>query len=92
MKTPIIALSVLLGGCATADRVQELEEKVVNLEKQVEELKKAPPAASAKTAAKDNTKEKEAAGIYREVQKALKAGEIDQAKAKIEALAEKVRT
>ena len=37
MKAPIIALSVLLGGCATADRVQALEEKVVNLEKQVEE-------------------------------------------------------
>ena len=91
MKAPTIAIVALLSGCATADRVQALEEKVVTLEKEVEELKKAPPAKTAKANAKDTAKEKEAAALYREVQKALKAGEIDQAKEKINEMGKKYK-
>ena len=96
MNPNILILGALLVGCASADRVQKIEEKLENispstdgdlakkvaqLEKDVAELKKG-SGKSAKPSV-DTEKEKKAAEIYREVQASIKAGDMDKAKAKL---------
>ena len=49
MKILQLFAALLLAGCATADRVQQLEDKLTSLEAKVESLEKKGPAA--KTAA-----------------------------------------
>ena len=95
MNRNILILGALLVGCASADRVQKIEEKLENispsadgdlakkvaqLEKDVAELKKG--GGSAKPAV-NTEKEKKAAEIYREVQASIKSGDMDKAKAKL---------
>ena len=96
MNRSVLMLGALLVGCASADRVQKLEEKLENispsadgdlakkvaqLEKEVAELKKS-GGAKAKPSV-DTEKEKKAAAVYREVQAAVKSGDMDKAKAKL---------
>ena len=69
----------LLAGCATADRVKALEEKVASLEEKVEEVAK----SGGKAAPRDEKAEKAAAALYEEIGKAIRGGDTDGAKAKL---------
>lgn len=69
----------LIAGCATADRVKALEEKVASLEEKVEASAK----SGGKAAPKDEKAEKAAASLYEEIGKAVRAGDTDGAKAKL---------
>jgi thiol-disulfide isomerase/thioredoxin len=96
MNRNILILGALLVGCASADRVQQIEEKletispsadgelskkVAQLEKDVAELKKGGGAAAKPSV--NTEKEKKAAEIYREVQASIKSGDMGKAKAKL---------
>ena len=61
--------------------METLAKKVAQLEKEVAELKKS-GGAKAKPSV-DTEKEKKAAAVYREVQAAVKSGDMDKAKAKL---------
>ena len=69
----------LLAGCATADRVKALEEKVASLEEKVEEVAK----SGGKAAPRDEKAEKAAAALYEEIGKAIRGGDTDGAKTKL---------
>jgi len=69
----------LLAGCATADRVKALEEKVTDLTEKVETLEK----SGGKAAPKDEKAEKAAASLYEAIGKAVRSGDTDGAKAKL---------
>lgn len=71
----------LLAGCATADRVKALEEKVAELETKVEEAAKSGGGKAA--APRDEKAEKAAAALYEEIGKAVRDGDTDAAKAKL---------
>lgn len=78
-----------LAGCATADRVQQLEEKVTSLETKVAELEKAPArsAGAAAAAPSANPEEEKAAGaLYEELSKLMDDGKLAEAKVKVEEL------
>lgn len=72
----ILGAMALLAGCATADRVKALEEKVAELEKTVEENAK----SGAKAAVKDEKAEKAAAAIYEKIGKSVREGDTEGAK------------
>ena len=76
-----IAALVSLAGCATADRVQQLEERLSSLEKKVEEVAKNP--GPSKPTPKDEKAEKAASDLYSAVTKAMQSGNIGTAKAKL---------
>ena len=87
-RTLLIAL--LASGCATADRVQTLEDRVAELEAKVEELASRPATAS--SAAKnevDPAEEEAAQKLYSEVTELVKAGSLNEAKAKVKILTTK---
>ena len=69
----------LLAGCATADRVKALEEKVASLEEKIEEVAK----SGGKAAPRDEKAEKAAAALYEEIGKAIRGGDTDGAKQKL---------
>ena len=71
--------ALLLGGCATEDQVKKLEERIVTMEKKVEELDKR-PAASSSARASAATK------LVEEMQASLGAGKTEEAKAKADEL------
>lgn len=86
---PVAVLALLLAGCATEDQVKKLEERIVTMEKKVEELEKKPAARSPSAAAAPaaNPEQEAAAGkLVEEMQAALAAGKTDEAKAKAEEL------
>jgi thiol-disulfide isomerase/thioredoxin len=92
MKTPYILLSHLLAGCATADQVKGLEEKVTKLEEKVATLEKAPPAAAAgKTAATaaNSAEETAARELLTSITNLMKENKMDEAKAKYDELNKK---
>ena len=68
-----------LAGCATADRVKALEEKVASLEEKIETVAK----SGGKAAPKDEKAEKAAAALYEEIGKAVRSGDTAGAKAKL---------
>ena len=82
---PILAATLAVG-CATADRVQQLEEKVASLEEQVSGLAKSGGAAAP---AADAAAEAAAKDLYSEINDHMKKGETDQAKAKMGTLQSK---
>ncbi|MDG1479599.1 MAG: TlpA disulfide reductase family protein [Myxococcota bacterium] len=86
-RTMLIAL--LASGCATADRVQTLEDRVAELEGKVEELASRPAAAKSATAEVDPAAEEAAQKLYAEVTELVKAGKLNEAKAKVEILTNK---
>lgn len=84
MKKMLLS-ALLFTGCATADQVKELNEKVEAMEKKVAELEKAPAAAApAKAAADDANSEDETAAqaLLKDMQEAMGKNDIDTAKAK----------
>ena len=68
-----------IAGCATADRVKALEEKVASLEEKVEAVAK----GGGKAAPKDEKAEKAAAELYEAIGKSVRSGDTDDAKAKL---------
>ena len=82
----IAAAALGLAGCATADRVQELEDRLAALEKKVEEQAAAAPAARAAGGAPaeagvDQAKEDAATKVYEELAALVKDGKMAEAKA-----------
>ena len=69
----------LLAGCATADRVKALEEKVASLEEKIDEVAK----SGGKAAPRDEKAEKAAAALYEEIGKAIRGGDTETAKKKL---------
>lgn len=78
----ILLSALLFTGCATADQVKELNEKVEAMEKKVAELEKAPKAATAKADGADTAAESAAQGLLKEMQEAMGKNDIAAAKAK----------
>ncbi len=83
--------ALLLGGCATEDQVKKLEERIVTMEKKVEELDKRPAAsssarASAPAAPANPEAEAAATKLVEEMQASLGAGKTEEAKAKADEL------
>lgn len=84
---PFVLTALLLAGCATEDQVKKLEERIVTMEKKVEELEKRPAAArpSPGQAAAPANPELEAAAdaAVKEIQQLAKDGKSEDARAKI---------
>ncbi len=88
MISPRLAvLAVALTGCATADRVKNLEDRVDALEKKVDQLKAAPAGKGGKKAT--SADEAAANELYGEISKAVGAGDYDTAKKKLAELDQK---
>jgi len=75
----ILGALAFLAGCATADRVKALEEKVTSLEEKIEEVAK----SGGKAAAPDEKAEKAAAALYEDIGKAVRDGKTEVAKKKL---------
>ena len=82
---PYALLALLLAGCATEDQVKKLEERIVSMEKKVEELEKRPAGRSAPTPAApaDPALEAAADAAVKEIQELAKSGKSEDARAKI---------
>jgi len=80
----LIFSALLFTGCATADQVKELNEKVETMEKKLAELEKAPAAkpAAAGAATADTEAETAAQALLKEMQTAMGSNDITTAKAK----------
>ena len=80
----LIFSALLFTGCATADQVKELNEKVETMEKKLAELEKAPAAkpAAAGAATADTEAETAAQALLKEMQTAMGSNDITAAKAK----------
>lgn len=77
----LLAMSILpvaLAGCATADKVQALEQKVESLEKKVGELEARPVASGGV----DQKLETAAQEVYKELTQLVQEGELEKAAAK----------
>ena len=88
-NTLLAAAMLSLAGCATADRVQNLEEKIDDLEEKVAKLEATAAAgggaarAAAQPSGVDQAKEDAAQKMYEEVAAMVKDGKMDAAKARI---------
>ncbi|MEL6341980.1 MAG: TlpA disulfide reductase family protein [Myxococcota bacterium] len=80
-RTAMIAL--LAAGCATADQVQSLEEKIDELEIKVAKLEERSAAAPAAAAGPSADEEAAAQKMYEEVASLVQAGKMSEAKAQI---------
>ncbi len=85
---PFALAALLLAGCATEDQVKKLEERIVTLEKKVEEVEKRPassrPSPSAAPAAPANPElEAAAETAIKEIQELAKAGKSEDVRTKI---------
>jgi thiol-disulfide isomerase/thioredoxin len=78
-----LALATVLGGCATADQVQQLEAKVADLEEKVAAI------GTGGKAPKDEKAEKAASELYQKLTKDVTDGNIDGAKKKLAKLKSK---
>jgi len=76
-------------GCATADRVQALEEKVTALEAKVAEVEKKGPVGKTAAAPADPAKEEAAKALYKEVTDASEKWDFELAKTKLTELTTK---
>ena len=88
MSVRTVALAALLvGGCATTEQVQQLEEQVTALTKRVEAVEAAQAAGGG--AAVDPAKEEAAKKLYEEISQLVSKGEMEPAKAKAKELGSK---
>lgn len=88
MSVRTVALAALLvGGCATTEQVQQLEEQVTALTKRVEAVEAAQAAGGG--AAVDPAKEEAAKKLYEEISQLVSKGEMEPAKAKAKELESK---
>jgi thiol-disulfide isomerase/thioredoxin len=86
IRAAFIGSLLFIAGCATSERVQEMEDRLAELEATVEKLEAAPPAARTAAAATpevDTAKEEAAVNIYKEITALLQANKVDEAKAKL---------
>lgn len=86
---PLLLAAGLLAGCATADQVDQLNQRVDELEKKVETLEKSPGAAKSGGAAEagaDSEKEAAANDLLKGLADAMRDGNFDKAKADMASL------
>ncbi len=87
---PLLLAAALLGGCATADQVDQLNQRIDELEKKVDAQAaagaKAAPAAKAAKGGADSEKESAGDALLKEVAEAMRAGDFDTAKTKMASL------
>ena len=89
----LIFSTLLFTGCATADQVKELNEKVEKMEEKIAELEKAPKAAAtAKTAQANPADETAAQELLKGMQEALGKNDVAGAKAKYAEIEKKYAT
>jgi thiol-disulfide isomerase/thioredoxin len=88
----ILSVFAFIAGCATADRVKALEEKVASLEEKVEANATAAAKGGKTAAPKDEKAEKAAAALYEEIGKAIRDGDTEVARAKLGELKAKYGT
>ena len=81
----IIAAVTWMSGCATADQVNKLDEKIDALTEKVDNMK----TTGAKAAVKDEKAEKAAAAMYEKIGKAIREGDTDGAKKQLAELKSK---
>ena len=82
-------IALLASGCATADRVQTLEDRVAELEGKVEDPASRPATATAAADGAGPAAEEAAQKLYAEVTELVKSGSLNEAKAKVEILTTK---
>ena len=92
----LIFSALLFTGCATADQVKELNEKVETMEKKLAELEKAPASAkpvaagaAGAAAPADTEAETAAQALLKDMQTAMGSNDITTAKAKYDEIAKK---
>jgi len=85
---PLVLAAVLLGGCAPADKVDALEQRVAQLENDVKDIKANPgKAGAAGAAAAANSPEEQAAdAILKNIADLSRDGKFDEAKAQLATL------
>ena len=85
IRAAIIGSLLFIAGCATSERVQEMEDRLAELEAAVEKLEAAPAATRAANAAPavDTAKEEAAVNIYKEITELLQSNKVAEAKAKL---------
>ncbi|MFT4978420.1 MAG: thiol-disulfide isomerase/thioredoxin [Myxococcota bacterium] len=89
IRSTLTAALLMAAGCATADRVQELEDRLAKVEDQVSKIEAAPAAArggaaAAEAPAEDSAAEAAANKLFEEVAALVKDNKMEEAKAKIE--------
>jgi thiol-disulfide isomerase/thioredoxin len=91
MNKTVVMATLLTMGCATADSVKGLEEKMTALEAKVESLEKAPKATAkaGKTEDVDKEAESSAQALLKEAQTLMESNKIKEAKAKLTELESK---
>lgn len=87
MPRALVASLVLLGGCATAEEVQALDQKVTELEKKVAALEARPAGSGA--AAVDPKQEQAAQALYKEIDGLIREGDMTGAQTKMKELSTK---
>ena len=84
---PILLAATLLAGCAPADKVDALEQRVATLEEEVKTLKATPSAARAgAAAAPDSPEEAAAEELLKEIAALSRDGKYDEAKTQLATL------
>lgn len=85
IRAAIIGSLLFIAGCATSERVQEMEDRLAELEAAVEKLEAAPAATRAANGAPavDTAKEEAAVNIYKEINELLQSNKVAEAKAKL---------
>jgi thiol-disulfide isomerase/thioredoxin len=85
----LFAAAPLFGGCATADQVQALEQKVDTLEKKVADLESRPAAAGGGAAGVDPKLEEAAQELYKSITDDVQNGDLQAAATKAKDLSTK---
>lgn len=85
IRSALIGCLALLAGCATADRVQELEDRLAEAEAKLASLQAAPAAqgGNAAAAAAEDPREEAAGAMYEEIAALINDGRMTEAQAKI---------
>ncbi|RME21912.1 MAG: hypothetical protein D6798_17090 [Deltaproteobacteria bacterium] len=86
---PLLLAAALLGGCATADQVDQLNQRIDELEKKVDSLSASNAKAGSANkagAGADSEKESAADALLKEIAEAMRNGDFDTAKTKMATL------
>lgn len=83
---PILLAAAFLAGCAPADKVDALEQRVATLEEEVKTLKASPGGAKAGAAAANSPEEAAAEELLKDIAALTRDGKYDEAKTKLATL------